>query len=386
MVTGQAQNPPSSILGKTDLQALLEAAPAVPDNTSEAATRAYGPDVRNYHVQTKLGEAYRPFFQQATAAHTRLNDAINTRRKDMPDQATLEKQAKEQSNASPIIAGMGGVDNIQRMTPEQREQAARQSVAAYQQKLASDAGRNSPGTQAFMQKVMTDPEYRARFQKMSKQEQEAEIRKFMGAPPASAGPSEPASEGPPVGNELATAMAIRSDLQKMLAKIREIDAEFTSKEQAILATQGSHQEIEREIKAKIEKVPFVSLGEAGHHRDPQRVTALHKEQATRNRDRANWELHQRSALYNQRKTRYKELVSEYQSWLKQNLTRINTSMATPLKNTNTELEVAGYEDGLIALSENLARYSQETTKDAALYEKLYHEAMSNPSAARPAQQ
>lgn len=384
VVTGQAQSSPSSILGKTDIQALLEAVPGVPNSTSEAATRAYGADIRMYDVPVKLDDTYQPFFQQAASAHARMKDAMNARAKNAPDQATVMKQAKDQANASPIVAGMGGLDNVARMTPEQRQQAARQSAAAFQQNLITGGGRNSPGMQAMMQKVMSDPEYRTRFQKMSEPEKEAEMRKFMGnAPVASATPPDQPSRKSQAGSDVATAMAIRSDLQKMAAKLGEIDVELRRKDAAISSSKGSHQDIANEINAKIEKVPVVELGEYGHDRDPEKVTALLKEQATRDRDRATLELLQRSAIYNQRKTQYKELATEYQTWLKQNLARINTSLATPLSNTNTELDVASYEDGLIAMSENLAKYSLDTTKDAARYEKQYQDKLSNQNMARP---
>jgi hypothetical protein len=126
----------------------------------------------------------------------------------------------------------------------------------------------------------------------------------------------------------------------------------------------------------------VELGEYGHDRDPEKVMPLLREQATRDRDRAAWELQQRTALHAQRKAQYKELATAYAVWLQQNLGRINTSMADPLHNTNTELAVVGYEDGLIGLSETLAKYSEETTKDAARYEKAYQDKMSNRNTAR----
>jgi hypothetical protein len=38
--------------------------------------------------------------------------------------------------------------------------------------------------------------------------------------------------------------------------------------------------------------------------------------------------------------------------------RINTSVAHPLDNTNTEIAVAQYEDGLIGLAKELAKYTE----------------------------
>ena len=95
-----------------------------------------------------------------------------------------------------------------------------------------------------MQRVMNDPEYRARFQKMSQQEKEAELRKNMGtiAPPT----PEQHQEGsqPPIAtsNETATAMAIRNELGQMAQHIGEIDPDSPSKITRSSTSKGSHDE------------------------------------------------------------------------------------------------------------------------------------------------
>jgi len=65
----------------------------------------------------------------------------------------------------------------------------------------------------------------------------------------------------------------------------------------------------------------------------------------------------------------------------QNLNQINTSVADPLSGNNTELAVIGYEDGLISLAENLAKYSEEASRDAARFENAYQEKVANRSPA-----
>jgi hypothetical protein len=362
----RAQSP--SILGKTDIRSLLEAVPGLPNSPAEAAKRQ------------QSSALYEPFYQRTAVAHEVIKQAIASRTKGMPDQATLEKQAKAQSNSNPIVAGMGGIDNIQQMTPEQRKAAARKSMAAFQQNLVIGGGRNSPAMQAMMQRVMTDPEYRARFQKMSEQEQEAELGKNMGtlAPPT-AEQHQKAQQSMAAGKETATALAIRSELAQMGQRIAEVDLEFTKKDQAISTSKGSHEEISREISTKMAKVPVVELGEYGHDRDPEQMMALAVEQATRDRERSAFELKQRATLYAQHEAQYKEMASAYDTWLKQNLVRINTSVEDPLSGHNTELAVIGYEDGLIRLAENLAKYTEETTRDAAHFENEYQEKISNRS-------
>src|SRR2546430_17287680 len=104
--SAQTKQPPS-VLGKTDINALLEAAPAMPGNTADAVRRA-----------EQLNAIYDPFFQRVAAARNLLKEAIASRRKDVPDQATMMKQANAQANSNAIVAGMGGIDNIQQMSPE----------------------------------------------------------------------------------------------------------------------------------------------------------------------------------------------------------------------------------------------------------------------------
>ena len=55
----------------------------------------------------------------------------------------MMRQAKAQANSNAIVAGMGGIDNIQRMTPEQREQAALGSVQNFRRN-ATSAGAAPP--------------------------------------------------------------------------------------------------------------------------------------------------------------------------------------------------------------------------------------------------
>jgi hypothetical protein len=219
---------------------------------------------------------------------------------------------------------------------------------------------------------------------MSEAEQRAEMQRNMGTV-APQSPEEHQRVQAQVSkqNEVTEANAIRAELTQMARRLGEIDAEFTRKDASISAAPGSHQQIAREIGETEAKVPVVELGEYGHDKDPVQMVRLELEKATRDRERAAWELQQRTALHLQRKTQYKEVASAYSTWLKQNLSRINTSMADPLRNTNTELAAAGYEDGLIGLSETLAKYTANATRDAAMYENNYQEKLANRNAALP---
>jgi hypothetical protein len=238
--------------------------------------------------------------------------------------------------------------------------------------------------QAIMQRMMNDPAYQERFEKMTKQEQEAEMRKYMGNEHAPAPPTgETAAErrAKRATDETAAVIARQKQLADIKQRIYGIDPVFDKKDQAILATPGGYDQIAKEISARIEKLPVVATGEAGDMVDPVKVQALQREQATRERTRATWELQQRAALYGQRKARYKEAAAAYTAWLKQNLGPLSSQTAQVLDDATVEMAV-GVEEDLIAVSENLARYAAEATRYAAQYERSYQAKMSEP-AARP---
>ena len=117
------------------------------------------------------------FFQRVAAARNLLKQAIASRSKDVPDQATMMKQAKAQANSNAIVAGMGGIDNIQQMSPEQRRQAALRSVQNFRQNAMTAGGPGSANMQATMQRLMADPN----FMKLSAEEKDAAFRRALGA-------------------------------------------------------------------------------------------------------------------------------------------------------------------------------------------------------------
>ena len=120
--------------------------------------------------------------------------------------------------------------------------------------------------QAMMQRMMNDPAYQERFDKMSKQEQEAEMRKYMGNEHAPAPPTgETAAErrAKRATDETAAVIARQKELADIKQRIYGIDAVFAKKDQAILATPGGHDQIAKEISARVEKLPVVAMAKPG---------------------------------------------------------------------------------------------------------------------------
>ena len=364
-----AEQRPQAVLGKINFAALFDAAPAMPANTAEAAKRTYGTDV-NLSLQTAdLSPFYEPFNKRVAAARNVIQEALDAR---PANQEALQQRAMAQANDSAIISRMGGIDKISEMSEEEMQQAAAQAIGSYQQSLSGGRG-NPSGMQAMMERMMKDPAYQERFEKMSKKEQEAELRKYMGNAQAPAPPTgETAAErqAKQAVAETGSVLAKHNDVAAILQRILSIDAEFAKKDQAITTGAGSHEQIAQQTRSKIAKIPLVDGGEAGPMPDPAKLKAARLEHATLDRSRAASELQQRTALYAERKAKYKEAAASYAAWLKQYVGPINNATADLLNDATADTALR-CEEALINLAENLRRYNEEATRDAAQYEQTY---------------
>jgi hypothetical protein len=266
------------------------------------------------------------------------------------------------------------------MSDEERQQAAAQAVGGYQQSMGGSGG-SGGGMQAMMQRMMSDPEYQARFEKMSKAEQEAEIKKYTGnqAPPPPKGETAAERRARQTTTEATSVLAQQNELGEIIRRINAGNEEWQQKDAAILATPGNHQQIKDDIDVKIGKLPIIGQGEAGPFVDPVAYDALLRELSVRDRARAAWELPRRSALYNQRKAKYKEVAAAYTAWHKRSFTAVSSETTHIMDDSTAEMALKAEQD-LIGLSEELARYSEEVTRDAASYEQSYQQWMKKPPA------
>ena len=370
-----AQTSQRSVLGKIDFSVLYDAAPGVPATPAEAGRRAYGADINN--AQDQLDGFYAPFNQKVAAARDVIKDAVANREK---NQEALTQRSIAQANASPLISRMGGLDKMAKMSEEELKQAAAQAAGSYTQSL-SGAPTNAPGggMQAMMQRLMSDPAYQERFEKMSKAEQEAELQKYMGnTPPPPVGETAAERQAKKGVAETKAAVAKTEELAALMQRVGEIDLEFNKKDKAVLATPGGYNEISKDIGARIAKLPIVGTGEAGSYSDPAKVQALRREGVTRERARATWELQQRTALYAQRKAKYKEVATAYVTWLRQNVGTVNSNQTAQLIDDNLMEIAVSCEEDLIKAAETLGKYSAAITSQAAIYENSYQKTMSEP--------
>jgi hypothetical protein len=161
--------------------------------------------------------------------------------------------------------------------------------------------------------------------------------------------------------------------------VRAGDTEFANKDKAIVVARGSHEEIETDFRARLAKLPVITRGEIGDMVDPVKLQALQREQAARHRSRAASELQQRGALYAQRKAHYKDVAAAYAAWLKGSVGPMSSETGRILDDSTVEMAVK-CESDLIGLSEDLAKYTAESTRHAAQYEWQYQKTMSEPAA------
>ena len=373
-----AQQQSRNVLGKNNYAELMDAAPGVPATPAEAGRRAYGPEVK-VQDSAALDDFYAPFNRRVAAARDVIKDAVANRRQ---HQEALGQRSIAQANASPIINRMGGTDMISEMSEEEAKQAAVKAAGSYQQSLQGGPTPSGGGMQALMQRMMSDPAYQERFEKMTKKEQEAELQKYMGnaqAPPPPVG--ETAAERRAAQNVTETSAVVsqQNELAAIMQRLLARDAEFDEKDRAILAAPGGYDEINNDIQARIAKLPVIARGEAGDIVDPVKLQILERERATRDRARAAWELQQRAALYTRRKAHYKEVAASYSAWLKRSLGPVTSQNAQLLDDATVEMAVQCEED-VLGQSEKLAQYTQEATGHAAQFEAAYQKKMSEPPA------
>jgi hypothetical protein len=250
----------------------------------------------------------------------------------------------------------------------------------YQQSVSGPPANGGGGMQAMMERMMNDPAYQERFEKMSKKEQEAELQKYMGRSPATpSGPTAAERQAQKGTDEGMAALTRQNELAEIMKRLRADDAEFARKNEEVSAAPGGYQEIDKEIQIRISKLPTISRTEAGDFADPVKVQALQRERATRERARATWELKQRAELYAKHKAQYKQAAADYAAWARKSLGPMSNQTAQILDDSTVEVAIS-CEEQLIEMADDLGKYTKRATTEAAYREQAYQKTMSEPLA------
>ncbi len=375
-----------AVLGNAEINTIIKEVPGLPTTTAEAAKRAYGANpLQPDHASMDL--FYKPFEDKVNAKITVYQDFAKQKmapQAGINDEAAYRQQAADMANQSPIIAGMGGFDKVTKMSPEEAKAAALQAATQYQTNPFAANGMQSAGMTALYQKIIADPAFAKRFEKMSYAEKEAELRKYMANDtPAAMTPEQVKAHQETVAAQQSQADRIRNaqEIQMKLVewqqRLGEIGTAASQQFLGIEQSGRSHEVISEEIGLRYEAIPMVELGEYGHDHDPKQVVMLRKEEAKLHLEQAQQELKQSTAALKALREKYQQFVTEYLDYLRKNSAKIygGTSAKDMMEGTNTEQPLLGFEASLLGIALELSQKSKELTNHAAYWEANYLQAM-----------
>ena len=377
----QAQTNAASPLGKTNFTALYQDVPFPPGTTAEAARRTYGADYLTPDLFA-LEKFYQPFTDRVERTAEEYRQYYANRSQaymSTQNEATMRAQYAVQINQNPIIASMGGVDAVQNMTPEQAEAAARKAAAEYMADPYAANNVPSAGMTALYQKIAADPEYAARFQKMSEKERESELRRYMANDKVQAKtPAQMQQDQQRIGQQMQDADKVRAAMMfqqynaDLMAKIEAARTQYENQRAQILAGSGNHDEIEADFQKKYDAIPEVIMGE-GREKEPVQTQKLYEATTLKHREFAAKVLKQEAVLLTELQSAFNKIAAEHLAFLKAHRHEVNGNMADHISGTETETMLATLEMGLVGLADDLSKNAQKSTREAAVWEKLWWE-------------
>ncbi len=371
----------TSPLGKTDFHAFIEAAPGLPNSIEEAARRTYGTNPLQPDALA-LEKFFQGFYSKVESAEKQYETYANKLQAygESQSESDWKQKSYAESDKNPILRQMGGAEKVSQMSEQEAEAAARQAAAQYMQDPFAANGIQSAGMTALYQKIISDPAYAAKFEKMSEKEKEAELRKYMANDePQVKTPQQMAQEHKQFEqqqrqkNEVLNAMEINQKITDIQMQIQEVATKFGETVAAVDNARGNHADIDADYRREYSKIPEVVMGEAGRVKDPEQVKKLALATATKHRAFAVSALKQYGPALSELRSKYKQICSEYLSYLSKNGYKVNGNMNDLFAGTNTEVNLVNLELSLLSLSRHLAKESEQLTSEVAGWEKNYLE-------------
>lgn len=361
---------------KFDPQPWIDGAPGFPASYDaamklfDATQAATGGSFEPSHAFT---DRYKSFYDKVAAHEEALKQAALA--KSPQQQAAVEKMMAESlKRTNQMLTAAGGVEGLQQMknmTPEQRQQAAMKMVASMQEPNSPGAQvMNSPGMQALTQKMMSDPAYRARFEKMSEKEQEAEMRKYMGDIKDTRTAQERQKDQLELDkNAKRTAnMELVNELQTMWGEAGSvIGGRLDRNDAKSVAIDNSgkdpHQALAKEFIERLRSEAAwrvdrsSNCGDGGCY-DEAKAHALKNEMTPRRTARHKWDFQQKSALLESERLQLKTAAAKFEKWAKDNDEKIRQS-TDPDNLQDPVLMLAVIELGFAQAAAKLAEYAQD---------------------------
>jgi hypothetical protein len=374
------QKPAGQGVVKFNPQPWIDGAPGFPASY-DAAMKLFDAKLGATSVEPSKAftDRYKSFYDRVAALGEALKQAGQA--KSPQQQAAVAKVMDEsQARFNQMLGAAGGVQGLQQMkgmTPDQQRQAAMKMVAGMQAPNSPGAMMmNSPGMQAFMQKMMSDAAYRARFEKMNEQEQEAEMRKYMGdiKDTRTAQDRQEQQVRMDKNAKRVVNQQLVNELQSMILEAAPRLGERLDRNSAkSVAIDNSgkdpHRVLAGEFIVRLRNEAAwradrgTNCGDAGCY-DEAKAQALKNEMTPRRTARNKWDFQEKSALLESERLQLKALAGTFEKWAKDNDEKIRQS--TDPDNLIDPVDLlAVVELGFAQSAAKLAEYAQNVTTGIA---------------------
>ena len=130
--------------------------------------------------QVNFQQRYHSFIEKVEVMQKQLSDMeADHLGNQQTSKAQMMQQSKANANKNVVVQQMGGADAVMNMSEAERKAAAKKAVADIKNNPGAVSGVQDAGMNEMMKKIMNDPVYKAKYNKMSDAEKQEELRKYM---------------------------------------------------------------------------------------------------------------------------------------------------------------------------------------------------------------
>lgn len=134
--------------------------------------------------QVNFDSRYNSYISRVEVQQKQLADMLQQHiSNDRNTEAQLKADAMKMANQNAVVQQMGGAEAVMNMSEAERKAAGAKLRKDMMSNPGAYTGVSDPGMNAMMQKMMNDPAYREKFNKMTESQKQAEIQKFMSPQP-----------------------------------------------------------------------------------------------------------------------------------------------------------------------------------------------------------
>lgn len=267
-----------------DLQQKYPAKKSPSDMITDLGLAPFPITVLTVAGKSDIEAIYKPYYDKLEKKKEEITAIAKRNNKyqevyDKEGTAGLEKRAAAEAEKNALVREMGGAEKLKNMTEVERTAAAEEMKRKIQQNPAMLTGNavGDPGMKSMQQKLMSDPEYAKRFSKMSEDEKQAEMKKFMTIKPQQKDPNAVYASQPKSKNHIDTEKSIEISLllERTAKRLEEATATYS---RMTTSTNNLVEDMKKQLadwaETTTKNIPIVELGEYGHDRDPDMMQAM----------------------------------------------------------------------------------------------------------------